>query len=97
MHFVVVSFTCGVSSLSDILQGVLKKTHFFSQRLIFYPIIMTIICQLAKVSIKKYIDSSGTAISDASNLCTVGGGDQNREFRGNSSFLRDKAPGQGVE
>ena len=30
----------------------------------------------------------GTAISDASNLCTAVGGDQNKEFRGNASFER---------
>jgi len=35
---------------------------------------------------------TGTAISDASNLCTAVGGDQNKEFRGNSSFLREKGP-----
>ena len=34
----------------------------------------------------------GTAISDASNLCTAVGGDQNKEFRGNASFVR----GEGV-
>ena len=34
----------------------------------------------------------GTAISDASNLCTAVGGDQNKEFRGNASFLREKGP-----
>ena len=34
----------------------------------------------------------GTAISDASNLCTAVGGDQNKEFRGNASFLRGKGP-----
>ena len=27
----------------------------------------------------------GTAISDASNLCTAVGGDQNKEFKGNAS------------
>ena len=32
----------------------------------------------------------GTVISDASNLCTAVGGDQNKEFRGNASFLREK-------
>ena len=30
----------------------------------------------------------GTAISDASNRCTAVGGDQNKEFRGNASFVR---------
>jgi len=39
------------------------------------------------------IYSPGTAISDASNPCTAVGGDQNKEFRGNASFLR----AQGVE
>ena len=38
---------------------------------------------------------AGTAISDASNLCTAVGGDQNKEFRGNASFLREM--GQGLE
>ena len=30
----------------------------------------------------------GTAISDASNLCTAVGGDQNKEFRGKTSIMR---------
>ena len=30
----------------------------------------------------------GTAISDASNLCTGVGGDQNKEFRGKTSIMR---------
>ena len=29
----------------------------------------------------------GTAISDASNLCTAVGGDQNKEFRGKTSIM----------
>jgi len=33
-----------------------------------------------------------TSISDASNLCTAVVGDQNKEFRGNVSFLREKGP-----
>jgi len=33
----------------------------------------------------------GTAISHASNRCTAVGGDQNKEFRGNASFLRERA------
>ena len=37
----------------------------------------------------------GPAISHAANLCTAVGGDQNKEFRGKASFLREK--GQGVE
>ena len=39
---------------------------------------------------------TGTAISDASNLCTAVGGDQNKEFRGNASFLREKGPRGGI-
>ena len=35
---------------------------------------------------------TGTAISDASNLCTAVGGDQNKKFRGNALFLREKGP-----
>ena len=31
----------------------------------------------------------GTAISDASNLCTAVGGDQNKEFRGKTSIMRE--------
>ena len=38
------------------------------------------------------IYSPGTAISDVSNQCTAVGGDQNKEFRGNASFLRVKSP-----
>ena len=30
----------------------------------------------------------GTAISNASNLCTAVGGDQNKEFRGKTSIMR---------
>ena len=30
----------------------------------------------------------GTAISDASNLCTAVGGDQNKEFRDKTSIMR---------
>jgi len=38
----------------------------------------------------------GTALSDATNLCTAVGGDQNKEFRGNASFLREKGPRGGI-
>ena len=34
------------------------------------------------------INRPGTAISDASNLCTAVGGDQNKEFRGKTSIMR---------
>ena len=37
------------------------------------------------------------AISDASNLCTAVGEDQNKEFRGNASFLREEGPGGGIK
>ena len=39
----------------------------------------------------------GTAISHASNLCTAVGGDKNKEFRGNASFLREKGPKGGIQ
>ena len=42
------------------------------------------------------IHRPGTAISDASNLCTAVGGDQNKKFRGNTSFLREKGPRGGI-
>jgi len=35
-------------------------------------------------------------ISDASNLCTAVGGDHNKEFRGNVSFLREQDPRGGI-
>jgi len=38
----------------------------------------------------------GTAIPDASNLCTAVG-DQNKEFRGNASFLREKGTRDGIK
>ena len=38
----------------------------------------------------------GTTISDASNLFTVVGGDQNKAFRGNASFLREKGSRGGI-
>ena len=31
-----------------------------------------------------------TSESDAANLCTALGGDQNKEFRGNASFVRGR-------
>jgi len=30
-------------------------------------------------------------------MCTAVGGDQNKEFRGNASFLREKGPRVGIE
>jgi len=39
----------------------------------------------------------GNAISHASNLCTAVGGDQNKELRGNASFLREKGPRGGIK
>ena len=38
----------------------------------------------------------GNAISAASNMCTAVGGDQNKELRGNASFLREKGPRGGI-
>ena len=37
-----------------------------------------------------------TAISHASNMCTAVEGDQNKEFRGNASFLMVKGPRDGI-
>jgi len=48
-----------------------------------------------KQGLQQEIYRPGTAICHASNLCTTVGGDQNKEFRGNASFLRERA--QGVE
>ena len=45
---------------------------------------------------KQEIYRPGTAKSDASNLCTAVGGDQHKEFRGNTSFLRSKGPRGGI-
>ena len=39
----------------------------------------------------------GTTISYASNLCTALEGDQNKEFRGNASFLSEKGARGGIE
>ena len=39
----------------------------------------------------------GNAISYASYLCTAVGGDQNKELRGNASFLREKGPRGGIK
>ena len=39
----------------------------------------------------------GTALSHASNPCTAVGGDQNKEFRGNASCLREKGPRGGIK
>ena len=44
---------------------------------------------------KQEIYRPGTTISQASNLCTAVG-DQNKEFRGNASFLREKSPRGGI-
>ena len=38
----------------------------------------------------------GTAISHASNPCIAMVGDQNKEFRGNASFLRETSPRGGI-
>ena len=40
------------------------------------------------LSSKQEIYRPGTAISDASNLCTAVGGDQNKEFLGKTSIIR---------
>ena len=46
---------------------------------------------------KKYIDQEPPRCEcNASNLCTAVGGDQNKEFRGNASFLREKGQRGGI-
>jgi len=50
----------------------------------------------SKHGLSQEIYRPGTAISLASNLCTAVGGDQNKEFRGNVSFLREKGPRGGI-
>ena len=42
----------------------------------------------AKIGVNQEIYRPGTALSDASNLCTAVGGDQNIEFRGKTSIMR---------
>jgi len=42
------------------------------------------------LDIKKYIDQ------ESPYLCTAVGGDQNKELRGNASFLREKGPRGGI-
>ena len=48
-----------------------------------------------KQGLQQEIYRPGTAISHASK-CTAVGGDQNKEFRGNASFLREKGPRSGI-
>ena len=52
--------------------------------------LMTILpCSISTHGLEQEIYRPGTTISDASNLCTAVGGDQNKEFWGNA-FLREK-------
>ena len=46
------------------------------------------LCGFRPINLNQEIYRPGTAISDASNLCTAVGGDQNKEIRGNASFVR---------
>ena len=48
---------------------------------------------LSKQSKKNQEIIPGTAISDAQNLCAAVGGDQNKEFWGNESFVRGERAG----
>jgi len=63
-----------------------KPGQFQQQFPPLFPIFIIVLIKL--VPSKK---SAGTAISCASNLCTAVGRDQNKEFRGNASFLRERA------
>ena len=49
-----------------------------------------------KQGLQQEIYRPGTTICHASNLCTTVGGDQNKEFRGNASFLREKGSRGGI-
>ena len=49
-----------------------------------------------KQGLQQEIYRPGTAISHASNLCTPVGRDQNYEFKGNLSFLREKGSRDGI-
>ena len=48
-------------------------------------------------SINQEIYRPGTAKSHALNPCTAVGGDQNKEFRGNTSILREKGSRSGIK
>ena len=81
-----------------------RQEHFFHLSQIitpnfdgFYPAQYTLKFEprLTLNNIIQQIDSAdqeiyrpGTAISDASNLCTAVGGDQNKELRGKTSIMR---------
>ena len=52
---------------------------------------------LYSVGLTQEIYRQGTAIFHALNLCTAVGGDQNKEVRGNASFLREKGPRGGIK
>ena len=59
----------------------------------FFPNLGNIINQKYFLSFTQEIYRPGIAISHVSNLCTAVGGDKNKEFRGNASFLREKGGG----
>ena len=77
---------------NDVRNGVGRLTgliYLFNIYSTFYTVYINITRTGTKTIVfrKKYIDN-GTAISDASNLCSAVEGDKNKEFRGNASFLR---------
>ena len=47
--------------------------------------------------IPRNIKTRNSIINYASNLCAAVGGDQNKEFRGNASFLREKGLRDGIK
>ena len=59
-------------------------------------VMTTLPCSISTHGLEQEIYRPGTTISDASNLCTAVGGDQNKEFRGNASILREKGPRAGI-
>ena len=62
-----------------------------------YRSIYLLLCTVKCEHVHQEIYRPGTAISHASNLCTAVEGDQNKEFRGNASFLREKGPRGGIQ
>ena len=69
-----------------------KPGQFQQQFPPLFPIFIIVLIKL--VPSKK---SAGTAISCASNLCTAVGRDQNKEFRDNASFMKEKGPRVGIK
>ena len=77
----------------------LNTVHALENDILSSILIVYQTCQIKnlnklKIPFSQYqkIYRPGTAISHASNPCTALGGDRNKEFTGNASFLREKGP-----